>query len=94
MESKASRTDDHFDYLKQLAGGLQHLRQQNILCDITLTVDDESFRAHKAVLVAVSDVFRAMFTSGLKESNSEAITLQDDVDLSAEGRAYYNPIYN
>ncbi len=74
-----------FAFLQELSQGLQSLRATDVLCDVTVIVDDESFRAHKAILVAISDVFRAMFTSGLRESSSTEVVLQDDVDLSAEG---------
>ena len=41
-------------------------------------------RFDKVIFVAISPVFCAMLTSGLSESTSDHVTLQDDVDLSAE----------
>jgi len=49
-----------------LLGGLQGLRRQGLLIDVTLHVEGESFYAHKAVLAACSDYFRAMFTDAMK----------------------------
>ncbi|XP_026867012.2 zinc finger and BTB domain-containing protein 24 isoform X2 [Electrophorus electricus] len=40
-----------------------HLRKREILCDITLVVDDVYFKAHKALLAASSEYFSLMFTT-------------------------------
>ncbi|XP_022110442.1 kelch-like protein 26 [Acanthaster planci] len=74
-----------FPQLQSLATELDSLRHEGALCDVTVTVDERQFRAHKVVLAAVSDVFRAMFTGGLKEASQSEVVLQDEVDLSAEG---------
>ena len=78
----------HSCYLFSTTTGLQSLRENETFCDITVTVDEVDFHTHKVILVAISPVFCAMFTSGLSESTSDRITLQDDVDLSAEGWFY------
>ncbi|XP_030574156.1 zinc finger and BTB domain-containing protein 24 isoform X2 [Archocentrus centrarchus] len=39
------------------------LRKRNLLCDITLVVEDVQFKAHKALLAASSEYFSRMFTS-------------------------------
>ncbi|XP_054651517.1 zinc finger and BTB domain-containing protein 24 [Dunckerocampus dactyliophorus] len=39
------------------------LRKRDVLCDITLLVEDEHFRAHKALLAASSDYFSLLFTA-------------------------------
>ncbi|XP_072545414.1 zinc finger and BTB domain-containing protein 24 [Salminus brasiliensis] len=39
------------------------LRKRDILCDITLVVEDVHFKAHKALLAASSEYFSLMFTS-------------------------------
>ena len=47
------------------------------LTDVDLTVGDESISAHRVVLATVSRHFRALFGSGMAESKSHAIELQD-----------------
>ncbi|XP_061899170.1 zinc finger and BTB domain-containing protein 24-like isoform X1 [Entelurus aequoreus] len=42
---------------------LDRLRKRDVLCDITLMVEDEHFRAHKALLAASSDYFSQLFTN-------------------------------
>lgn len=39
------------------------LRKKDLLCDITLVVEDVHFKAHKALLAASSDYFSIMFTA-------------------------------
>ncbi|KAM4625694.1 zinc finger and BTB domain-containing protein 24 [Polymixia lowei] len=39
------------------------LRKRDLLCDITLIVEDVHFKAHKALLAASSDYFSLMFTA-------------------------------
>lgn len=39
------------------------LRKRDLLCDITLVVEDVQFKAHKALLAASSEYFSLMFTS-------------------------------
>ena len=49
----------------------------NSLLDIVLVVDGERFPAHRVVLAAASNVFRAMFTNGFKESEQAEVALED-----------------
>lgn len=58
-----------------LLTGLQSLREQELLFDITIIVDNKSFKAHKTVLAACSDYFRAMFTEPMLESRQNEIKL-------------------
>ena len=56
---------------------MNHLRQQNKLCDVTLRAGSETFQCHKLVLAAASPYFKAMFcTSGMKECEMCDIPLQ------------------
>lgn len=46
------------------------LRRRELLCDITLIVEDVHFKAHKALLAASSEYFSAMFTAEDQVSQS------------------------
>ncbi|XP_036022318.1 kelch-like protein 26 isoform X1 [Onychomys torridus] len=65
-----------------LLQGLAALRAQGQLLDVVLTVNSEAFHAHKVVLAACSDYFRAMFTGGMREASQAVIQLQG---VSARG---------
>ncbi|XP_072295006.1 kelch-like protein 26 [Eucyclogobius newberryi] len=65
-----------------LLRGLSALRDKGHLLDVELSVSDERFHVHKAVLASCSDYFRAMFTGGMRESKQDAIELKG---LSARG---------
>ena len=47
------------------------------LSDVVLCVGDRKFPVHPAILAARSPVFRAMFTSNMKESVAEEISFED-----------------
>ncbi|KAG7255471.1 LOW QUALITY PROTEIN: hypothetical protein CRUP_017891, partial [Coryphaenoides rupestris] len=51
-------------------------RKDGLLCDVTLVAGDQKFHAHKAVLAACSDYFRAMFSLCMLESEADEVTLQ------------------
>ena len=59
----------------ELTEGLNKLRHQNILCDVTVSVGERCFPVHKAVLVASSNYFSAMFTSGFQEASCDKVTI-------------------
>ncbi|KAK7901577.1 hypothetical protein WMY93_018346 [Mugilogobius chulae] len=65
-----------------LLQGLSVLRARGQLLDVELSINDERFHVHKAVLASCSDYFRAMFTGGMRESNQDTIELKG---LSARG---------
>uniref|UniRef100_A0A3B5AXV8 Zinc finger and BTB domain containing 24 n=1 Tax=Stegastes partitus TaxID=144197 RepID=A0A3B5AXV8_9TELE len=54
----------HSDSHKQsILSKFNKLRKRELLCDITLVVEDVHFKAHKALLAASSEYFSLMFTS-------------------------------
>ncbi|KAJ8354043.1 hypothetical protein SKAU_G00216100 [Synaphobranchus kaupii] len=55
---------------------LNQQRKDGLLCDVTLVAGEQKFHAHKAVLAACSDYFRAMFSLSMVESEAEEVTLQ------------------
>lgn len=63
-------------HFKNILAGLNDLRKKEELLDITLIVQNEVFHAHKAVLAACSDYFRAMFTDNMLESRQTEIVLK------------------
>ncbi|XP_077988530.1 kelch-like protein 2 [Glandiceps talaboti] len=52
----------------------QQLRGEN--CDITLSAEDEDFRAHSGVLTASSPYFEALLRSGMKETHDGRVELK------------------
>lgn len=52
------------------------MRSHLMLTDVVLEVQHELFHAHKLVLSAASPYFKAMFTSGLKESEMSRVKLE------------------
>ena len=56
--------------------GLQHLRANIDLCDVTLVAGEREFRAHRVVLASSSPYFRAMFTNEHLESKQNRIILK------------------
>ncbi|XP_067293075.1 kelch-like protein 33 [Pseudorasbora parva] len=71
-DRKRISAEEHMKY------SLQHIRQlwtQRVGCDVELDAEGRVFHAHRVLLVASSDYFRAMFTSGMKESRQESVSL-------------------
>lgn len=62
---------------------LNHQRLNNQFCDITLLIEGEEYRAHKAVLAACSQYFNELFFEKGAASTHEAV-----VDLSGEPRLW------
>ena len=64
------------DSVENRLGALDNLRRQRSLCDVTLETECCKCDAHKVVLAACSDYFRAMFTSTMMEHDMNNIALQ------------------
>jgi hypothetical protein len=79
MTAPDSATDelviDNRDHSNSLLASFARLRERQILCDITLKVDEEAYPVHRALLSAASSFFEAMFTCGLAESTASEIEL-------------------
>ncbi|XP_059837359.1 kelch-like protein 32 isoform X3 [Hypanus sabinus] len=60
---------------------LNQQRMDGILCDVILVAEDQKFHAHKAVLAACSDYFRAMFSLCMVESVAEEVNLHGVTSL-------------
>ncbi|XP_037094385.1 kelch-like protein diablo [Pollicipes pollicipes] len=66
---------DNVVHPKTVLDGLNELRGDTVFCDVVLRVGEQRFPAHKCVLASASPYFKAMFTSQLKESQDEEVTL-------------------
>ena len=63
--------------IAKLTDDLGNLLIDGHLSDVVLLVGDRKFPVHRAILAARSPVFRAMFTSNMKESVAEEIQIED-----------------
>lgn len=54
---------------------MKQLKELDSLCDVTLSVGEESFRVHRVVLAASSPYFNAMFTNQHLESSMSRVEL-------------------
>ncbi|XP_048360943.1 kelch-like protein 6 [Sphaerodactylus townsendi] len=59
-----------------LQSGLENLRLENSLTDVTLCVGKVKFSCHRVVLAAASNYFRAMFCIDLKEKYEKNIVIK------------------
>jgi len=57
---------------------MEDIRRDGKLCDVTIKVGDNSYRAHRIVLAATVPYFHAMFTHDMAESR------QDEVEVRSE----------
>ncbi|KAF8771292.1 Speckle-type POZ protein B like protein [Argiope bruennichi] len=60
-----------------LNDGLKSLYDENFLCDVKLKTNTGTFPAHKIILSASSSVFKAMFSSDMKEKDSNCVHVED-----------------
>ncbi|XP_051255423.1 transcription regulator protein BACH1 [Dicentrarchus labrax] len=58
---------------------LNDQRQRDVLCDVTVVVENRSFRAHKSVLASCSEYFHSRVTSVTRQN--PIITLPDEVTV-------------
>ncbi len=62
-------------YAYELQTRLADLQKNADLCDVTITVDEKTFPAHKCILAASSDYFTSMFLGHFKERKAETVNL-------------------
>ena len=60
-----------------LIENMRKIINQDSFSDVVFEVEEKLIYAHKAILVAQCDHFKAMFTSGMKESTQTKIDIQD-----------------
>lgn len=60
-----------------MSENLKSLSLNKEICDVTLNVQDKEYKAHKAILIARSSVFAAMFQHDSSEKKSGIINIPD-----------------
>ena len=75
IDIQADDMDDHLTMTS--SDDLGRLLVDDILSDVVLRVGEQKFPVHRAILAAKSPVFRAMFTSNMKEAVAEEILIED-----------------
>lgn len=75
---------ESFSHTGTILKGLNELRLKGVLVDVTLRTDGKVFRAHRAVLSACSEYFRAMFSDHTRESRLSEINLHNISPLGIE----------
>lgn len=81
LQSKSSGNSSskisEIDHQNQLSENFSELSMSMEYSDIVLVVQEQKLPAHKVVLAARSDYFRALLYGGMRESNQTEITLSD-----------------
>ena len=54
-------------YKETLLKTMDQLRKDDVLCDVRLVVEGQSFLAHRSILASSSPYFRGLFTNDMKE---------------------------
>ena len=76
-QSAASAALSEVDHIPSLSAHIGALFLNDEYSDVTLLVGGQSFRAHKVILAARSEYFRALLYGGMRESQSSEIELVD-----------------
>ncbi|XP_037076077.1 LOW QUALITY PROTEIN: BTB/POZ domain-containing protein 9-like [Pollicipes pollicipes] len=71
----AGRGCGEVDHVSQLSQDLALLCRSEEFSDVVLVVDGHRFSAHRSVLAARSEYFRALLFGGMKESREKEVTL-------------------
>lgn len=64
-------------YLDVLSVGLEDIWRQKLFTDMEIVVGSSKFKCHRVVIGAISNYFSAMFTSGMRESNQDSVSLHN-----------------
>ena len=63
-------------YCWEMMRSLDKSRKENVLSDITLQVEGQTFAAHRCVLAASSKFFYGLFTNDMKEKSASVVVLE------------------
>ena len=64
-QSTATTTSMTINYSIDLLNKLNEMRNESKLCDYEIRVNETKLNAHKFILIAISDFFKAMLTGDL-----------------------------
>ena len=67
---------DPSKHCQQLIYRLDALRRKESFCDVTVSVKDKEFKAHRVVLAAGSPFFLSLLVSGMKEGKEKFIRIE------------------
>ena len=62
-------------YKEKFMKNANELREQNILCDVVLKVQESEFSAHRSILASGSSFFRGLFTNEMREKTDSEVAL-------------------
>lgn len=74
--SEVVRVEERPEHGMKILQGLNKLKNDKILCDVTLIAEGKKYEVHRVILVSCSDYFRSMFMSGMRESHQREIELK------------------
>ncbi|CAH8633453.1 unnamed protein product [Dicrocoelium dendriticum] len=77
LQSNVHRSTGYIDHSVDVASSIANLRGNDAFSDVTLVVQGVSFAAHRVILAARSEYFRALLYGGLAESSRSVIHLND-----------------
>ncbi|KAI7790074.1 kelch-like protein 33 [Triplophysa rosa] len=69
------KTSSAEDQMKVSLQSINQLLAERVGCDVELVVEGIVFNAHRVLLTASSNYFRGMFTTGMRESQQESVSL-------------------
>ncbi|GFY73528.1 hypothetical protein TNIN_362241 [Trichonephila inaurata madagascariensis] len=79
----------HFNKMLDLKEGFHCLYAEGILRDVKLRTTTQIFHAHKNIIYVRSPVFRAMFTTDIKENLQECVDITDLEDATVPRMLLY-----
>ncbi|XP_064650514.1 kelch-like protein 28 [Lineus longissimus] len=72
-------------FRKSLGKRLYQLFLSSDYCDVTLETRTGTFKAHKVVLAAASDYFKAMFSTTSVEAQSSVVSFKENPSITSDG---------
>jgi len=65
------------NHVKQLSIDIGSLYNKTDYCDITLIIEGVELQAHKIILAARSEYFRALLYSGMRETHCQSVVINE-----------------
>lgn len=67
-------------YCSELMHAMNDFRESEVLCDVTICVEGQTFHAHRTILAASSPYFKALFSNNMKENSESKPIVLTDID--------------